>query len=298
MEGRGWSVFGRKPDFMMEDYWKEEQAKLEPYMVQGKGQQPVSLCEAYDMCNKMGLRVVPQGFTHTYTAGGVYEENMFKPFFPTTGTMGKVPVLFHMELPKVDYRDSPFKVKVVVGDEDKKTIIWELMQEATKVKASNLQTPNLGDYDKYTYRDEPLQFKDNQPSSKSCNLADPEGTNQEPQPKGEWRAALLDHQVYIKDKRKTKKEKMDEIMLRKEDKKNKMIVKMEAGRRKKEEDKVKEEKQVKEEEKYRKKSTKNRSKGRIRRKSGGGKGWEHVDRNSCPTLDSMAKVRNTSLCFS
>ena len=294
MEGRGWPVSGRQPYFVKEQYWKEEQEKLEPYMVQGKGR-PLRLKEAMDRCRVMGLKVVPQSFTHTYTAGGLYEQNRFVPSFPDTGTMDKVPVLFHNDVFKVDFKDSPFKVKVIVGDEDMKTIIeWELIQEATKAKANNIKTPNLGCYDEFTYRDEPLQFKDNQPS-KSCNLADPEATwrNQEPQPRGEWKTALLDDQVYIRDKKESKVEKKVKMLKREEDKENKRNAKMEAGRLKKGEKQVRE----KEEEKYKKKLKKNKSKGRSRKKSEGRKGREQVDHNSCPTLDSMAKVRNTSLCF-
>ena len=46
---------------------------------------------------------------------------------------------------------------------------------------------------------------------------------------------------------------------------------------------------LREEEKCRKKSTKNRRKGRSRKKSRGRQGREQVH-NSCPTLDSIAKV--------
>ena len=64
MEGRGWSVSGRKPGFAMEEYWKEQQAKLEPYVVQGKGKRLLSLREFYTMCREMRLSTVPQDFTH------------------------------------------------------------------------------------------------------------------------------------------------------------------------------------------------------------------------------------------
>ena len=213
-----WQVSGRKPYFVAGDFWAAQQAKLDPFKVHGKGS-TLSLREAQDRVKKLGMRVVPSSFLHTYTAGGSFREGKFKPEFPHSGTMGKVPVAVY-EDNRMDYMDQPYRVMFRVGDDEKSTVVeWNLVKEA-RVEGDNYRIPEITALMKeYAYRSEPLGFGCNgtEKEAKSCSLSDPKGTHSKPQPKGEWRRALLDNRAYLRDLRESKAERKQKTQMRAED---------------------------------------------------------------------------------
>ena len=237
-----WQVSDRKPYFVDRDFWAAQQAKLQPFLVQGKGR-VLSLREAQDRIRELGLRVVPSSFIHTYTANGRYRDGIFRPEFPHSGTMGKVPVALYNDYNMVDYRDSPYRVRFAVGDDEKSSMMeWNLVKEARAEGESHrgIELTTIIK-DKLAYKSEPLGFGVNgdKKSDTSPNLADPEGIYPKPQAWGEWRRALLDNKVYLRNLKESKATRRQQKQMRVKAKEERRNERMLAGTVRKEERKKK-----------------------------------------------------------
>ena len=237
-----WQVSDRKPYFVDRDFWAAQQAKLQPFLVQGKGR-VLSLREAQDRIRELGLRVVPSSFIHTYTANGRYRDGIFRPEFPHSGTMGKVPVALYNDYNMVDYRDSPYRVRFAVGDDEKSSMMeWNLVKEARAEGESHrgIELTTIIK-DKLAYKSEPLGFGVNgdKKSDTSPNLADPEGIYPKPQAWGEWRRALLDDKVYLRNLKESKATRRQQKQMRVKAKEKRRNERMLAGTVRKEERKKK-----------------------------------------------------------
>ena len=237
-----WKVSGRKPYFVDRGFWAAQQAKLQPYLVQGKGR-ALSLREAQDRIRELGLKVVPSSFINTYTARGSYRDGIFRPEFPHTGTMGKVPVALYNDYNMVDYRDSPYRVRFAVGDDEMSTMVeWSLVKEA-RVEGGSHRGNELPAImkDKLAYKSEALGFGVNgdKTSDTSPNLADPEGIYSKPEARGEWKKALLDDKVYLRSFKESKSARRKKEQTRVEAREKRRMERMLAGRLRKEEQKRK-----------------------------------------------------------
>ena len=297
-EVRLWQVSGRKPSFVNGDFWAAQQAKLEPFKVQGKGR-TLSLREAQDRVRELGLRVVPRSFVPTYTANGSFREGRFKPEFPHTGTMGKVPVAFYHNYNRMDYMDHPFRVMFTVGDDEKSTMVeWNLIEDA-RAEGDGHRGPELTTIMKMklAYRSEPLGFglKGDKEEATSSNLSDPKGTHSKPQPKGEWGRALLDERVYLRDLKESKVVRRQKMQVKAQDREERRTKRMSAGRERREEKKLEHDRRVEErnyltwrlEQVAARKERRKVNKAKMEVKA------ENMGRNdvTSPTLDSSAEVK-------
>ena len=234
-----WQVSGRKPYFVDGDFWAAQQAQLQPYLVQGKVR-CLSLREAQHRIRELGLRVVPNSFIHTYTANGWYRNGIFTPEFPDSGTMGKVPVALYNDYNMVDYRDSPYRVRFAVSDDEKSTMIeWNLVKEA-RVERNSHRGCELSAImkDKLAYKSKPLGFGVNggdKESDTSSNLANPEAINSKPKARRRARRARGARRIIKESKADRRKKKQSRV----EAKEERRIERMLAGRVRKEEQKRK-----------------------------------------------------------